>query len=113
MFARLMTLWRPDVVAFSTPGIGKIFLGCRLCRRVVPQYRCYGNLHEPGIGLCRCGSNEFSPMPIAEWYAAWLVLSRLVWRKWILKRAMWDPRISQRIIPNAEWDDAKRKAGIA
>jgi hypothetical protein len=96
LIRRLFTI--PDGGVFTTPGIARIFLGCRHCHRVVPQFRCYGNLHEPGIGLCRCGSNEFQPMRIPEWRAAVWVLSCLVWRKWVLKREMWDPRIAQRVI---------------
>jgi len=82
---------------FATPEVGRFFLGCRRCARVVPHYRCYGSQAEPGMGRCRCGFYEYSPMAIPEWKAAWWVLSRLVWRKWILKRDMWDPRIPVRV----------------
>lgn len=85
-------------VAFATDGVGRVFLGCRRCSRVVPQFRCYGNKDEPGIGLCRCGCNEFSPMRLPEWKAAAWVLACLVWRKWVLKKDMWDPRIGMRVI---------------
>jgi hypothetical protein len=100
MFERLVRrLFQiPAEGVFTTPGVARIFLGCRRCGRVVPQYRSYGNLNEPGIGLCRCGCNEFQPRRISEWRAACWVLYGLVWRKWVLKREMWDPRIAQRVV---------------
>lgn len=103
MFQRLMRHWRPETVAFTTPAVGRFFLGCRRCGRVVPQYRCYGSQTEQGIGLCRCGNNTFSPTPIAEWRAALWVLSCLVWRKWLRKREMWDPRIAVRQMDGPTW----------
>jgi hypothetical protein len=96
MFARVMQLWRSEDVAFATPEIGRFFLGCRRCARVVPQYRCYGSQDEAGVGLCRCGNNTFSPMVIPEWRAALWLLGCYVWRKQILKKDMWDPRIAVR-----------------
>jgi hypothetical protein len=84
-------------VAFTTAEVGRFFLGCRRCARVVPQYRCYGSAKEPGAGLCRCGGNEFSPMVIPEWKAAlWVLIVGWLWRKTILQREMWDPRIAVR-----------------
>ena len=102
MFARLMRLWRPQTVAFTTPTVGRFFLGCRRCGRVVPQYRCYGSQDEPGAGRCRCGHYEFSPIRIAEWRAAAWVLTCLVWRKWVRKCDMWDPRIAMRVMGRRE-----------
>jgi hypothetical protein len=96
MFARLMQLWRPEAVAFATPEVGRFFLGCRRCARVVPQYRCYGSQDEPGVGRCRCGNNTFSPMTIPEWRAALWVVWCYVWRKKIRGYEMWDARIALR-----------------
>lgn len=99
MFQWIMRRWRPETVAFATPEVGRFFLGCRRCARVVPQYRCYGSQDAPGVGLCKCGNNTFSPMVIAEWRAAvWVLVIGWVWRKTIRGYEMWDPRIATRTI---------------
>ena len=98
-----MRVWRPESVAFATSDVGRFFLGCRRCSRVVPHYRCYGSQREPGIGTCRCGNNEFSPMRIPEWKAAiWVLAVGWFWRKTIRRLDMWDPRTPMRIIPRED-----------
>lgn len=84
-----------EVVAFSSPGVGRIFIACDRCRRVMPHYRVYGEVVKtPADGLCKCGGAQFTPIQIAGWKAvAWVLLVGLVWRKWIRNEREWDPRM--------------------
>lgn len=84
-----------EIAVFATPDVGRVFLLCRRCRHVVPHYRCYGSADEPGIGRCRwCGSNEFCPGRIANWWAAvWVLGVGWLWRKTLRGFQMWDPRM--------------------
>lgn len=77
-------------VAFTTPGVDRIFLGCDACGRTVPHYRVYGYV----AGTCRCGASTFRPKRLPEWQAAWWVLVvGWLWRKTLRKQAEWDPRM--------------------
>ena len=81
-------------VAFTTEGIGRVFLACHACGRVIPHWKVYG---RGGDGRCRCGSNTFRPARIPEWKAAFYVLVLgWLWRKTIRKQAEWDPRMPVR-----------------
>lgn len=81
-------------VVFTTPGIMRIFLGCTQCGRTVPHYRVYG---RKVAGDCRCGNTSYRPKRLPEWQAAiWVLLVGWVWRKTILKREEWDPRMPLR-----------------
>lgn len=81
-------------VWFTTPGVGRVFLGCDRCPRVVPHYQVYG---PHASGRCRCGSTQFRPRQIPEWRAAWwLLVVGWLWRKTLCRAAVWDPRLPVR-----------------
>ncbi len=82
-----------DRVAFTTPGVLRIFLACQSCGRMVPHYRVYGYVQ----GRCRCGHATFVPTLLPEWKAAWYVLVvGWLWRKTLRRCAEWDPRMPVR-----------------
>lgn len=79
---------------FATDDVGRIFIGCRDCQRVMPHYRAYGPLEDPKSGICKCGSVLFRPIVIAGWKAAlWVFVVGWFWRKTIRKKELWDPRM--------------------
>lgn len=89
--------YRPDGIAvFSTPDVSRTFLRCRSCGRVVMHYWVSKRVGDTGRTGCPCGGIHVGPARIPEWQAAWYVLSRLVWRKWLLKKPFWDPRMPER-----------------
>ena len=82
--------WIRKRVTDYTPGVGRVFLACRGCERVVPYYKLYGK----GIttnGCPHCGHLYFQPKQIAEVYAAWLLL-------WAYVTKQGDPRMAYRKI---------------
>lgn len=90
------------VAMFATPDVGRVFLGCDKCRRVMPHYRAYGPVTMKGAGVCAgCGGTTFRPVRLPEWKAAWWVLVvGWLWRKTIRQEASWDPRMPIRTLPN-------------
>ena len=89
--------YKPNGIAvLSTPDVGRTFLRCKACGRVVMHYWVCKAVGETGRTGCPCGGIHVGPVRIAEWRAAWYVLSRLVWRKWILHKPYWDPRMPER-----------------
>lgn len=88
--------WRGSVFG-ATPTVGRVFIACKQCRRVVPHWRTnrLATEHKP-IG-CTCGSLSCAYTRLPEWKAAYWVLVRgLLIRKWILRARLWDPRIPYR-----------------
>ena len=83
-------------VVFTTPGVARTFLRCTSCSRIVMHYWVCKGLSDPGRNGCPCGGVHVRSTRIPEWRAAYYVLSRLVWRKWLLKRTYWDPRMPER-----------------
>jgi hypothetical protein len=82
---------------FTTDDVGRVFLGCKECRRIMPHYRAYGPATKRGVGQCKCGSTMFRPIRIAEIRAAWwVVVVGWLWRKTIRKETLWDPRMPVR-----------------
>lgn len=88
-----------ETAVFATTSVGRIFLGCDRCRRVMPHYKAYGRyIKKKTDGMCRCGSTVFRPTHIPEWRAAWWVLVvGWLWRKTIRKEKEWDPRMPIRM----------------
>lgn len=87
-----------QVVAFTTPDVGRIFIACDRCHRVMPHYRVYGKKSKPTDGQCRCGGLQFRPRRLPEWQAAWWVLVvGWLWRKTLRKYPEWDPRMPIRM----------------
>lgn len=82
-----------DYVAGTTPGVTRAFMRCKSCHAV---YRHYWGCIPPGekgqIG-CKCGGTLAGFARLPEWQAAWWVISCYVWRKLILKKTFWDPRM--------------------
>lgn len=78
-------------VAFTTPGVDRIFLACDTCKRMVPHYRIYGR----GVpGRCKCGGNALRPVRLPEWRAAWwVVIVGWLWRRTLRRCEEWDPRM--------------------
>lgn len=60
----------------------------------MPSYRAYGN----GIRMgCKCGNQTFRGRRLPEWRAAiWLLGVGYLWRKLILRKTDWDPRLPLR-----------------
>ena len=84
-------------VAGATQHVGRIFLTCKECRRVVPRWRVIRAKVGRGKIGCKCGCLYSQPRNIPEWQAAWwyLIRGRLV-RGLILRRDDWEPRIPWR-----------------
>lgn len=86
--------WLRQTLTEYTPGVGRVFVRCDDCKRVVPHYRITGRL---GKLDCRCGGRVFRPATVSEWQAAWWVLViGLLWRKTLCRKAEWDPRVPWR-----------------
>lgn len=90
---------KEPTVAFTSPGMGRIFIACDRCHRIMPHYRVYGRVvKRPTDGLCKCGGALFRPRRINEVAAAWWVLVvGWLWRKTIRKEEEWDPRMPIRM----------------
>ena len=81
-----------------TEGVGRVFVCCDTCHRVVPHYRVSG---KHGRITCQCGGRVFRAQRIAEWRAAWWVLGvGLIWRRWLCRQADWDARVPMRVVTN-------------
>ncbi len=85
-----------DHPVFTTPGVARTFLRCGTCGRVVMHYWVCKGVGQPGRTGCPGGGVHVRCARIPEWKAAYYVLSRLVWRKWLLGRTYWDPRMPER-----------------
>lgn len=86
-----------QVAVFSTPEVGRIFIACRMCGRIMPHYVAYPPVGTRGKIGCKCGHREYSPVTLPEWKAAWWVLVvGWLWRKTIRRmhdQKHWDPRL--------------------
>jgi hypothetical protein len=80
----------------TSNGVRRNFLVCRERSHVIPVYRLIGHRTET-LTTCKCGCPEYVIRRVPELKAAWLVISRLVWRKWVLRKDDWDPRIACRV----------------
>lgn len=89
----------PTAVAFTTPDVGRIFLACERCGRVVPHYKVYAARTATSWRSCPCGHGVYRYRHLPEWQAAWWVLSRYVWRRLVCRQASWDPRVPVRGVP--------------
>lgn len=90
----------PPHVALAEGDVGRVFLGCYRCRRVMPHWRAYATHPTPTDGVCRCGATHFRPVRIPEWQAAiWVLVVGWLWRKTIRGETQWDPRMPVRQRP--------------
>lgn len=93
---KVWTWLTDDHVVGTDPTIARFFMRCQQCGRI---YRHYWGCIPPGetgqIG-CRCGSLKAGLTRVPEWQAAWLLLCCYVWRRLVLKKTYWDPRMPAR-----------------
>lgn len=83
-----------EQAAFTTPDVGRIFIACDHCARVMPHYKVYGRMSKPTDGMCRCGSRTYRPTRVPEWRAMlWVLVVGWFWRKTIQQETEWDPRM--------------------
>lgn len=82
-------------VAFADPHVGRVFIACDGCRRVKPHYEAYPPAGEKGsFGCPKCHQKFFRPIHLPEWRAAlWVLGVGWFWRKTVLKKERWDPRV--------------------
>lgn len=86
--------WLRKRLTEYVPGVGRVFVRCDECQRVVPHYTITG---KHGRLDCRCGGRVFRPVRLPEWQAAWWVLVvGLLWRRTIRRRPDWDARVPVR-----------------
>jgi hypothetical protein len=85
---------------FATPDVGRLFMICHVCHRVVPSWRLVGHAKQmPHLG-CVCGCQHVRPARIPEVQAAYwvlvrgLLIRRLLGRK--RQQSEWDPRLPWR-----------------
>lgn len=99
-FSWLLRAYAPPrsvgVAVWSSPDVARTFLRCDGCGRIFMHYWACKLAHEPGQVGCRCGGKQARDTQLPEWQAAYYVLSRYVWRKLILRRTYWDPRLPTR-----------------
>ncbi len=93
MLAHLSDVINGKVAIGASAEVGRNFLVCKECRRVVAQWHLLmerGERERPG---CRCGSMYVRPAYIPQWRAALWLIYGLVWRKWIRRKRLWDARL--------------------
>jgi hypothetical protein len=96
--AHLWNVLTGKVVFGTTPGVGRVFVRCRLCGRVVPAWQVIISKRRPGdVVGCRCGSGDVQYARISWLSSAYWVLVRGVLIRRVLRRSPeWDPRIPYR-----------------
>jgi len=73
--------WVQSKGADAVPGVGRMFMVCRECHRVVPYYRVYGP-SERALTSCYCGHDTYRTAVIPNWKAAlWLLWGFVLTRK--------------------------------
>lgn len=99
LLRRAWTWLTDDHVVGTTPGVARYFSRCDACKRVFMNYWAIKPHNEPGRVGCPCGGVKVRIVHIPEWQAAYYVVTRYLWRKLILRRRYWDPRIAERRVP--------------
>src|SRR5579864_3630606 len=79
--------------------IERQFALCHNCRRVFRHW--WGNmtadeLKARGFLGCPCGGVKLDIATIPGWKACLLMVHSLLWRKWVCRRRLWDPRVPVR-----------------
>ncbi len=92
---------RPRLALWTTPEVGRFFLTCKDCQRVIPKWRVIKHRAKKNeTGTCQCGCPYFQPRTIPEWKAAyWLLIRGWFWRKLICRNPDWEPRMPWRHTP--------------
>lgn len=93
---RVLDILNNRVVIGTTPGVGRLFMRCYDCQRIVPAWQLL-KAKPGGVAGCVCGCTYVKPKTLA-WLPAsyWLFLRGFVIRKWILRSEAWDPRVPWR-----------------
>ena len=88
------------VVGVQEGAVGRIFVRCHDCKRVVPAWRLLKTKPSDGATGCDCGSMHVAPFVAPFLTAAWWLFVRgILIRKWMLRLSdNWDPRIPHRRI---------------
>ena len=94
--AHLGRAWRHEHALGASPEVGRVFLCCRECRRVVPMWRLVGTRPASAKG-CRCGFQEMRPTHVSEITAWAFLIYGFVWRRLIRRLKDWDPRMPLRL----------------
>lgn len=93
---RMKDVWQNKAVFGTTDEVGRLFIRCFSCRRIVPAWRVISE-KPGGVPGCWCGSKDVRPDTIPTSAAVyWLLFRGLVIRKWILRTKNWDARIPWR-----------------
>lgn len=85
------------VIGTASNEVGRIFVRCYDCRRVVPAWNLLKQKGDGGRSGCKCGSNQVKPRnigkPLGYW---WYFVRGILIRKLILRKSNYDPRIPYR-----------------
>lgn len=93
---RCKQVLRNERVVGTTDDVGRIFMRCHDCKRVVPAWRLLRKTLMGQVG-CTCGSPYVVPREIPNWQAAWWYFVRgILVRKWLMRRDDFDPRVPWR-----------------
>lgn len=86
-------------VLFSAPGVGRQFMLCHSCHRVVPMWKLSGRRKSRRQRFgCKCGAQDVVSRTVNGVIAAWWVFVRgLLIRRLICQREDWDPRCPIRL----------------
>lgn len=97
-FSSLVARYRAYPGLWATADVGRVFMVCYSCRRVVPAWRLIISKPRPNQRRgCVCGSGDVKSETIPEWRAGyWLLVRGFLIRRLIGRNAEWDPRLPLR-----------------
>ena len=97
-----MTTWayvrgvlKNEIILGSTPGVGRLFMACDMCGRIVPLWRLVATADRKKsyrMG-CKCGSGQMRFTWVPFWKGLSILTGAYLWRRVILRYKNWDPRI--------------------
>jgi hypothetical protein len=97
--ARALAILRGKYTIGASARVGRNFIICDLCRRVVPAWQLV--IAKPKRGQvigCRCGSVKVRPAIVPWWVSSWwFFVVGLFWRRLVCWRREWDPRLAMRL----------------
>jgi len=98
ILAHVRAALRGEHVLGASPDVGRVFMVCYECRRVVPAWRLVMSEAKPGTPIgCRCGSAHVKTATINALASGWWFFVRgLAWRKLVRRLKEWDPRVPVR-----------------
>ncbi len=81
----------------ASAEVGRVFMICAQCRRVVPAWQLVSAKVKPGDKIgCKCGTQNVRPAIISEWRAAYWVITSFLVRRVIRRERDYDPRLPWR-----------------